>query len=92
MPLPPLPDILRNPRRWMCLGLFLLAAYGVFLGLHASVVAGGSDTSGYLNSARLLASGRLQDEERIPAEFGAPATFPRHHLARIQIQQKIPSL
>jgi len=63
----------------MCLGLFLLAAYGVFLGLHASVVAGGSDTSGYLNSARLLASGRLQDEDRIPAEFGAPATFPRHH-------------
>ena len=61
------------------LGLILLAAYAVFLGLHTSVVAGGSDTSGYLNSARLLAAGKLQEEQRIPAEFGAPASLPRHH-------------
>lgn len=79
MPSTPLPDTVRQPRRLIWFGLILLAAYGVFLGFHASVVAGGSDTSGYLNSARLLAEGRLQEEQRIPAEFGPPANLPRHH-------------
>jgi hypothetical protein len=79
MPSPPLPDVIPVPRRWRWLGLILLLVYGVFLARHASVAAGGSDTSGYLNSARLIAGGTLQDEQRIPAEFGAPASLPRHH-------------
>jgi hypothetical protein len=51
-----------SPRRpdaftLVCLGL--LAVYAVFLGTHATSVAGGSDSSGYLMSARLLTEGRL---------------------------------
>lgn len=77
MPNPPSPDV--APRWLAWLGLLALAAYGVFLGVHGSTAAGGADTSGYLNSASLLAAGRLQDEQRIPAEFGPPASLPRHH-------------
>ena len=47
-----------------------LAAYAVLLAVNATSAAGGSDSSGYLNSARLIASGRLQTELRVPAEFG----------------------
>ena len=54
-----------------------LAAYAVFLAGHATSVAGGSDSSGYLNSARLLASGRLVGELRTPAEFGPQSGFER---------------
>jgi 4-amino-4-deoxy-L-arabinose transferase-like glycosyltransferase len=51
--------------------LFLaLTAYAIFLARNSTNVAGGSDSSGYLNSARLLASGQLQSELRVPAEFG----------------------
>jgi 4-amino-4-deoxy-L-arabinose transferase-like glycosyltransferase len=50
------------------LGLIALAAYAVLIGARATVAAGGSDSSGYLNSARLLASGRLESPVRIPAE------------------------
>lgn len=75
LPAPPSPA----PRLLVWLGLVALLAYGVFLGIKASPFAAASDQSGYLNSARLLAEGRLQDEERIPAEFGAPAKLPRHH-------------
>lgn len=58
--------------------LFLaLAAYAVFLAAHATSVAGGSDSSGYLNSARLLASGRLVGELRVPAEFGLQSGLDR---------------
>lgn len=60
-----------NLPRWFCLLLLvLLAGYGVFLARHSTVAAGGSDSSGYLNSARLLASGRLADQLRVPTEFG----------------------
>jgi len=69
----------RRSRRLVLLGLLALAAYGVFLGINASVVAGGADQSGYLNSARLLAEGRLQSELRVPAEFGPHSALPRHH-------------
>lgn len=66
--------------RWLqWLGLGALAAYAAFIGVHATTVAGGSDSSGYLNSARLLASGRLLDDLRVPAEFGAPAQVDRMH-------------
>lgn len=49
---------------------FALAAYAVFLAVNSTDAAGGSDSSGYLSSARLLASGRLQTVLRVPAEFG----------------------
>ncbi|MBI4626069.1 MAG: glycosyltransferase family 39 protein [Verrucomicrobia bacterium] len=63
--------------RWLELGA--LAAYAAFIAVHASTVAGGSDSSGYLNSARLLASGRLLADLRGPAEFGPPGQVDRLH-------------
>lgn len=69
----------RAPRAFVWAAAVALLAYGVFLFWHTSPIAGGSDQSGYLNSARLMAEGRLQDEQRIPAEFGTPAQLPRHH-------------
>lgn len=42
-------------------GLFL---YAVFLVTHGSSVAGGSDSSGYFNSARLIGEGRAMDTIR----------------------------
>jgi len=63
--------------RWI--GLIALLSYAIFLSRYASVAAGGSDTSGYLSSARLLAAGRLQSELRVPVEFGDPANLTRRH-------------
>jgi len=65
--------------RWVA-GL-ALAVYGVFLGSTMSVAAGGSDSSGYLNSARLLAEGRLQTDLRVPPEFGRPTDVNRFHFS-----------
>lgn len=57
--------------RWFFWGSGLaLAAFGLWLATHATVVAGGDDSSGYLNSARLLAGGQPTAELRVPAEFG----------------------
>jgi 4-amino-4-deoxy-L-arabinose transferase-like glycosyltransferase len=42
----------------------LLLAYAGFLHHHARTYASGSDSSGYLNSARLMAAGRLTDPVR----------------------------
>ncbi len=42
-------------------------AYTVFLARHIGANAGGSDSSGYLNSARLLAHGTTAVPQRIPA-------------------------
>src|SRR5688572_25804139 len=69
MSIPPRPA----PRWFVWLGVIALAGYALFLGAHTTVVAGGSDSSGYLNSARLLASGRLQTEVRVPPEFKVPS-------------------
>ncbi|MBL9213181.1 MAG: glycosyltransferase family 39 protein [Opitutaceae bacterium] len=65
--------------RWVA-GL-AFAAYGVFLALTMSVAAGGSDSSGYLNSARLLAAGQLQTDLRVPPEFGRPTEVNRSHFS-----------
>lgn len=64
------------------LAALALIGYAVFLATHTTVVAGGSDSSGYLNSARLLAAGKLHAEFRVPPEFG-PLTTPAsaHHFA-----------
>jgi len=79
-PNPPIP-ITRAPRWLVWLGLLALAAYGVFIELHFSNVAGSSDPSGYFNSAKLLAAGKLQTELRVPREFGpAEKLNPLHFL------------
>ena len=69
------------PGWFVWLGVIALAGYALFLGAHTTVVAGGSDSSGYLNSARLLAAGRLQTEFRVPPEFGLPSEVNRKHFA-----------
>jgi hypothetical protein len=56
-----------------------LLAYAIFLGRHTAVVAGGADSSGYLNSARLLGAGQLLLPVRAPAEFGPRAALDAMH-------------
>ena len=65
------------PRWFVGLAVLFLTVYGLFLATHATTVAGGSDSSGYINSARLLAAGHLQAELRVPAEFGPPSGLNR---------------
>ena len=72
----------RHARRWLpWIGWIGLAAYALFLAVHSTAVAGGADSSGYLNSARLLARGHLTAELRTPSEFG-----PQDKLIRFQFQ------
>ncbi|MEI6052135.1 MAG: hypothetical protein WCQ44_05495, partial [Opitutaceae bacterium] len=65
------------PRAILVLLFLSLSIYAVFLARNSTNVAGGSDSSGYLNSAHLIASGRLQSELRIPAEFGPQSRIDR---------------
>jgi hypothetical protein len=70
------PDPLAPAPRWfLYLSVAALAAYAIFLGCNMTVAAGGSDSSGYLNSAKLLASGHLETVVRLPADLGDPATL-----------------
>ncbi len=65
--------------RW--LGLIAFAGYLAFIGSHTAVVAGGSDSSGYLNSGRLLSQGKLLTDLRPPPAFGPRADLdPMHFL------------
>ena len=73
----PNPPVAATPRLLWWIGGLALALYAVFLGRHFSNVAGGADSSGYLNSARLLASGQLSAELRSPPEFGPQTTLNR---------------
>lgn len=64
-------------QRLACQGLLAvcIAGYAIFLARHLSPHAGGSDSSGYLNSARLLAHGEFLTRARAlpghqPREFG----------------------
>jgi 4-amino-4-deoxy-L-arabinose transferase-like glycosyltransferase len=67
------------PRWFLGVALVALLAFGAYLATKTTTAAGGSDSSGYLNSARLLAAGKLQTSLRLPAEFQAPfATRPEH--------------
>ncbi len=59
------------PRWFVGLGILALAGYAILLGRNSTIAAGGSDASGYLNSARLLASGRLESPTRLPPAFAA---------------------
>jgi hypothetical protein len=60
------------PRWLVCFGLLALAAYAVMIGFYFTTAAGGSDSSGYFNSARLFTEGKFDTELRIPAEFTGP--------------------
>ena len=71
----------RAPLWFLCLAIVALAGYGAFLASQTSIYAAGADSSGYLNSARLLAAGRLQTDLRTPPEFG-----PQAELLRPQFQ------
>ncbi len=67
-------EIARSPWfRPVLVGLLLagIAGYAAFLWRHVSPYAGGSDPSGYLNSARLLSEGRFFTEPRILPGFTA---------------------
>lgn len=63
------PTILLSRPSALSRALLLAAfiAYAVFLAFHMGAHAGGSDASGYLNSARLLAHGDTAIPQRIPA-------------------------
>ncbi len=63
-------DSARAARAWVWFGYAALAVYACVLGWNFANVAGGADSSGYLNSAKLLAAGRLDAEQRIPPELG----------------------
>lgn len=69
----PLTSASPAPRWFLILAFLALAGYGIFLGLNTTTAAGGSDSSGYANSARLLASGRFAGAVRVPEEFGPPS-------------------
>lgn len=58
--------------RW--LGLLGLLGYGIFLAIYYVPIAGGSDSSGYLNSARMLAHGQLTTEFRAIPGLTAKST------------------
>jgi hypothetical protein len=53
-----------------------VAAYAVVLWVHVGAYAGGADSSGYLNSARLLAEGRVSTPMRAVPSF-PPDKMPR---------------
>ena len=56
--------------------LVALAFYGLFLARNVAAVAAGSDSSGYLNLARLLAAGRVHAQARTLAGL-PPSAAPR---------------
>lgn len=60
--------------RWL-LGVSALLAYAIFLGRHFSPVAGGSDSSGYANSARLLRQGRIETVVRTVPELALESAY-----------------
>ena len=70
----------RAPRWFVWLGWAALAGYTIFLAMNVTAVAGGSDSSGYLNSARLFAQGELRTELRVPPEF-ATGNLNRKHFS-----------
>lgn len=55
---------MRKPSVFAVTGAALLAGYALAVFHHTSFAAGGSDSSGYLNGARLLARGRVTEPVR----------------------------
>lgn len=65
----PNPATTPAPRWFAWVAAVALLGYGAFLGLNFTSVAGGSDSSGYLNAAQLLAHGQLTAPQRDFAGF-----------------------
>jgi hypothetical protein len=80
----------RAPRLLVGLGLAAFAGYAVFLAFYASLNAGGADTSGYLNSARLLATGKIYGELRTPPEFGPQVELALAHFKPLGFDLNVP--
>lgn len=66
-------------RRFRFAGFVILGVYALFIAVWAGTAAGGSDSSGYFNSARLLAEGRLFENFRVPAEIESTGNYVRTH-------------
>jgi len=62
----------RKPSVLGVTGLALLTGYALVLFHHTSFAAGGADSSGYLNAARLIASGRASEPIRGLQRLGLP--------------------
>ena len=60
----PNPATTPAPRWFAWFAAVVLVAYGGFLAANSTPVAGGSDSSGYLNAAQLLAHGQLTAPQR----------------------------
>jgi 4-amino-4-deoxy-L-arabinose transferase-like glycosyltransferase len=76
------PAVRGSGRRARTAALILLAsaaflAYAWLLLFHASFVAGGSDSSGYVNAARLITTGRVVAPVEAIEELGLPDEFAR---------------
>ncbi|MGH7944816.1 MAG: hypothetical protein ACREH8_15540 [Opitutaceae bacterium] len=71
----------RAPRWFVWLGLIALAGYALFLAANSAAVAAGPDSSGYFNSARLLAAGEFRTKLRVPPEFGSQAEVNSAHFS-----------
>lgn len=64
----PAPPRAATPARWVrALLVVAFAGYAIFLARHVGAYAGNSDSSGYLNSARLLSQGEATTPQRVPA-------------------------
>jgi dolichyl-phosphate-mannose-protein mannosyltransferase len=62
----------RAPRRIALVLILAAAGYGAFLSRYAAFAVGGSDSSGYANTARRLAAGSLLDRPRCLDRLGLP--------------------
>lgn len=65
----------KSPRTFLLFAVAALCAYGTWVGWHTSPVAAGSDSAGYLLSAKLLTEGRLSMPMRTLPEFPAQDVF-----------------
>jgi hypothetical protein len=76
---PALESFSSHRHRWWSLAIVMaLAAYALLLWPRMGAYAGGSDSSGYLNQARLLEKGEIVIPQRFPAE--APPAAGAGHL------------
>jgi hypothetical protein len=88
------PPPLRRPLlRWM---VVMALGYACFLRLYTAPFAGGSDSSGYLNSAAYLLKGRLSAPKPAlaghrPTEFGEGAHQPLGFITRAGTDEMAPS-
>ena len=64
---------------FVALGVLALAGYGFLLAAKSTSAAAGSDSSGYLNIARMLGSGRLETPLRLPPGVTVTDIIERFH-------------